>query len=164
MANSPVDCGQAEVREFLKLLRGPFAEYLSVGKIVASPRFLNILLSTTSFALARNAFDQPEVLINAFRGSPIAHQLQRWFNDRLGTEVIERNGRLHLKPKKGVAARVVNVADYFPEADRTRRESALAQQRLRVKQDWNDRRPDGDVDLMDTKLRLPGSFESGKKN
>ena len=160
---SSTETDTAEAKALLQLLRGPFAEYLSLSKLCSSRRFLDLLEHVATQALSRNNFNAGNLLLNILRGSLYQERLLRWCNDRLGADFSEKSGTLQMRPRKDATPRLVAAGEYFPEAASDRAAWLSAKRIAAIEARKGVVVTPSSADMMNIGRRLRGSFESGKK-
>lgn len=143
---------------FKKFSEPPFCYYISQVKVYESPHFLDLILSASAHAESSGDYSRVCKIVNFFPENIYRDRTMKWFSERLAISfTIHPDGRVNAKRNRKATPRLVNAAELFPEADRARRSSSFQASEKRPK-------PKAETtDLMDKGLRLPGSFENGKR-
>ncbi|MBA2102156.1 hypothetical protein [Klebsiella pneumoniae] len=147
-------------KDFATLIKNPLSSFINKTRLFESAQFLDMLLSVSTHAAETNEYHNITYIINFYDQTIHQDSLTNWFTKRVGVKISKgTDGKLKVSKRKKATPLVINPIEYFPVAERARRASALnasREQALLVKAVKSE-------DLMDTKLRLPGSFESGKR-
>jgi hypothetical protein len=147
-------------KDFANLVKNPLAGFINKTKLFESPQFLDLLLTVSAQAVETSDYTHISNIINFYSQTIHQESLANWFTKRVGVRITQgADGKLKTSKRKKALPQTISPIEYFPVAERARRAYALnasRQQSLPVK-------PMSSEDLMDTKLRLPGSFESGKR-
>lgn len=147
-------------KDFANLIKNPLSSFINKTRLFESAQFLDMLLSISAHAAETNEYHNITCVINFYDKTIHQDALTNWFAKRVGVNILRgADGKLKVSKRKKATPLVINPAEYFPVAERARRASALnasRQQTVPVNAVKSE-------DLMDTKLRLPGSFESGKR-
>lgn len=146
----------ADARKFLGLITDPrICALVDLRKLTQSSRYLEAVAMATDHAQRHGDFNFLNKIFAMVDGTPYSGQFVEGLRSRVHFVITDTKPR---KLKKATRELVEQVA-------RKAASKSVVPQKIAAQPVRKNRalRVDKDVDLMDTRLRLPGSFGNGKR-
>jgi hypothetical protein len=165
---SHTDSSRKEAKRTLSALSRPdVAPFLDTNKLVKSSAFAEIAQMAVDHSLRVGDNGPINSTLNLVRNTKFENSLATWFCQSAGLKEVEKKGKKQLVKGTDASMSSISFAKFFPAAVEARDaayrarvlERKLSNPSLRVELKSHK----SDVDMLDSKARLPGSFGSGKR-
>jgi hypothetical protein len=157
-----------EVKRTLSALSRPeVAALIDKNKLTRSSIFAEISGMALDLSITTGDNGPINLALELVRDTKFEELLAAWFCQNAGLEVAERGGKKKLIKSADAIKINVSFAKYFPSSAEARdvylRASGLKRKSSNPNLRIEIRAHKSDVDMLDSKARLPGSFGAGKR-